>query len=206
MNVNNSSHEHKTAIILLAAGNSSRLGRSKQLLKLADGNTLLGKAIDSAKTSSAASVYVVLGANYDAHKKAIAHYEVDIVRNENWSNGMGSSIKTGVDYVCKHFTDVGYIIINVCDQPYISATIYNQLIEASSINYNTIVTSAYNDNNYGVPVLFPKSKFTELLNIDDELGAKSILKKSKDILFVSFPEGALDIDIIEEVIKHIGTK
>src|SRR5690349_3371926 len=105
----------KAAIVILAAGASTRMGQSKQLLKWSD-QTLLNHTIDTA-LSTAASVTVVLGANEQTHKEAIKGKKVSVVVNSDWQSGMGSSLKAGVRSLSK---DPDAVIVMVCDQPYVS--------------------------------------------------------------------------------------
>ena len=87
------------AIIILAAGSSSRLGRPKQLLKL-NGKTLLQKSIATALQVSK-NVNVVLGANEKLIRPTISDFPIEIILNENWAEGMSSSIRTGMSVLEK---------------------------------------------------------------------------------------------------------
>ena len=87
--------KNKIAIIILAAGSSSRLGEPKQLLEL-NGKTLLQKAIETSLLVSE-SVTVVLGANKKIIQPTISNYSIQIAFNENWKKGMSSSIQTGME-------------------------------------------------------------------------------------------------------------
>ena len=88
----------KIGALVLTAGGSSKLGRPKQLIK-AEGKNLLEKAIGSALEAGFASMHVVLGARFNEIKATIEHLPVGIIRNENWQEGIGSSIRTGVEFI-----------------------------------------------------------------------------------------------------------
>jgi molybdenum cofactor cytidylyltransferase len=83
------------SILILAAGNSSRLGQSKQLVPI-QGEPLLLKSVREAMGAQAESIVVVLGAQAEVHKKIIDTLPVEIVINTNWERGMGSSLKLGL--------------------------------------------------------------------------------------------------------------
>src|SRR5476651_1174100 len=81
-----------TGIIILAAGSSSRLGKPKQNL-IYNGKTLLQNAIDTASSSLCKPIMVVLGANAVVIKPTIESLPVNILNNENWQEGIASSIR-----------------------------------------------------------------------------------------------------------------
>ena len=86
---------NNTAIIILAAGSSSRFGIAKQLLHF-NNKTLLQHVIDEAIDSGAEPIIVITGANADEVSKEIKNKKIEIVFNENWKEGMASSIVAGV--------------------------------------------------------------------------------------------------------------
>ena len=86
------------SIILLAAGASSRMGQSKQLL-LIEGEPLLLRSVKIALSGKPHHVVVVLGAGEHEHSNIIKHLPVEIVINTHWKNGMGSSIKAGLAHL-----------------------------------------------------------------------------------------------------------
>ncbi len=182
----------ETGILILAGGNSSRLGEPKQLLNF-NGKTLLRNVVDEAiKVTD--SVIVVTGSNHSHISKEIENFKVKIVENINWNEGMGSSIKIGINQMLNKFTDVQNIIISVCDQPFIEASVFSDLSKMQKISQKEIVASKYADT-LGTPVLFTKKYFGELSKLSDQEGAKKILQKFKDdIAEMNFEKGAIDID------------
>jgi molybdenum cofactor cytidylyltransferase len=90
------------------------------------------------------------------------------------------------------------LILMVCDQPYVSAALLNDLL---ATHYNTgkpIVTSGY-AGTVGPPTLFHRSIFPELLQLQGDAGARSVLNKHRDeVEIVSFPQGRQDIDTEED--------
>lgn len=184
---------NNTAIIILAAGNSSRFGSTKQLLQF-NNKTLLHHVIDEAIESGAEPIIVVTGANAEEISNAIKNENVEIVLNENWKQGMASGIVAGLKKAITLNNDVENIIIAVCDQPFISSSLFKQLYQAKEDNTKNIVASAYADT-IGTPVLFTQKYFDVLLTLTGDEGAKKILKANdEDVAAVDFPQGAVDID------------
>jgi molybdenum cofactor cytidylyltransferase len=179
--------------IILAAGASSRLGQSKQLAEF-EGVPLLLKTVLAALDAGIPHVLVVLGANHLQHQAILAHLPVEIVINQEWEAGMGRSLKCGVKSVISARPQTCCVAVLVCDQPFLSAGHIRQLFQQHDKSKKPIVASAYN-NTHGVPCLFEKSLFSELLNLPDPGGAKFLIQKFPEkVTFIEWPDGKTDID------------
>jgi len=184
---------NNTGIIILAAGNASRFGSIKQLLHF-NNKTLLQHVIDEAVNSGAEPVVVVTGANAGEIRKNINNARVEIVYNENWQQGMASGIAEGVRKLITLNNDIENIIIVVCDQPFVTATLFRQLYQRQNEGTEHIIASAYADT-IGTPALFTQKYFDALLGLTGEEGAKKIIKaNTDDVAAIDFPQGAIDID------------
>ena len=184
---------NNTAIIILAAGSSSRFGSAKQLLHF-NNKTLLQHVIDEAIDSGAEPVIVVTGANADEVEKEIKNKKVEFVFNKSWKEGMASSIVAGVKKAITLINDIEKIIITVSDQPFVSSTLFKQLYQTQEKNVQQIVACSYADT-IGTPVLFTQNYFDALMSLEGEEGAKKILKaNNSDVATIDFPQGAIDID------------
>jgi molybdenum cofactor cytidylyltransferase len=187
-----------TAIIILAAGSSSRLGQSKQLVT-SNKIPLLLKTTQTALASNIKNVLVVLGANYEEHYQLINQLPVHIINHKDWAKGMGSSLKAGFSQVLTIWPETSAVIITVCDQPFLSSAHLSKLLESYTHQPNAIVASHYN-NTYGVPALFDRTIFKNLLTLGDIEGARAIIKKHvHEISSVDWPEGSIDIDTPEDL-------
>lgn len=188
----------KLSILILAAGSSSRLGQPKQLIKFR-GQTLIERTITIAKTISE-EILVVLGANSTQIKSHISSFSENTktVHNLNWQSGMGTSIRVGVEILAKK-SDA--ILILLSDQPFISQFFLQELVQTFAESTSFIGASCY-ENELGVPMIFDKTIFAELLNLSGEKGAKSFLSQYKNsVSIVDFPEGIMDIDTPEDLTK-----
>jgi len=181
-------------LIILAAGSSSRLGKPKQNLVF-QGSTLLQRTIKAALAADCQQIAVVLGANAEIIEPTITNEPIKIIHNIDWEKGMSSSIQHGLAALLKSNPEMQAVILMLCDQPFADTAIINQLIQAS-INKKHPVASSYNGT-IGVPALFNKSHFNELLALQGNEGAKKLLiKYTNEVHTVPFPLGMIDIDTI----------
>lgn len=159
-------------IILLAAGQSARLGKPKQLLNY-KGKTLLEHSLLVAIETQLQPIITVLGANADLLKKSIEHFSTKVVINQQWSEGMASSIRCGMEELIRINPTIAGVIIMVCDQPYVTPKLLTDLVEKYKYSSKPIIASSYK-NNIGTPALFDKTIFALLLSLKGDSGAKKL--------------------------------
>jgi len=187
----------KTGIIILAAGESSRLGYPKQIAQYKE-KTLLQYAIDAANGSKAEKKVLVLGANRDEIKKTFRGDSIPNIPNPKWENGMSSTMKIGMEYLLK-FNVPDQIIIMLCDQPFVDSKLLNKLIATQKKSGKGIVACEYSKT-VGVPILFTKAYYSDLMKLAGDEGAKKIaLANPEDTELVSFPKGKIDVDTEEDL-------
>lgn len=190
----------KVALLILAAGSSSRMGQSKQLLRV-DDIPLLRRTVDTACASELGNVVVVLGAYANEHKEVLKDKAVDIVFHADWKNGMGSSLKAGAKYIEANYPQAKGILVMVCDQPFLTAGHLVKLVEAHRVSGKPIAASSYS-NTIGVPCFFDGTFISTITTLSDEEGAKKLLQVySKDVISVDFPKGEIDLDTPEDLLK-----
>ncbi len=178
------------------------MGRPKQLLSI-DGELLLVHSIKLAIQSGMKTI-VVLGANEKEHRAAIGKLPVQIVENMRWETGMGSSLKTGLKYLLQVDPGIEAIIVMVCDQPLLTTAHLKNLNQLYDESGKLVVASHYSGT-AGVPALFHKSLFSEILSLSDEQGAKKIIQSHQnETVTVDFPDGAIDLDTPEDFRKFIS--
>ncbi|MFL0684411.1 MAG: NTP transferase domain-containing protein [Algoriphagus aquaeductus] len=182
----------KTGVIILAAGSSSRLGRPKQLIEF-QGKNFIQKAIKEAKKSKADSFVVVLGWNPDLIKTGFDSDKIPYVINENWEEGMASSMQAGLRFLIeKEHPD--QVILMLVDQPFVDSKLLDRLILEKENSGKGIVACSYLKT-LGVPAIFDQSYFEEMLKLKGSEGAKKvIMKNSADVYAIDFPLGAVDLD------------
>lgn len=191
--------------IILAAGESKRMGKTKQLLPY-EKATLLEKVIDNVLASNIQEVIVVLGHDAGRIKEVLREKPVKIALNAEYHLGMASSLKAGLIHM--HRDSQGFLVI-LGDQPLIRSNIINQVIENFALNGKGIIFPIYQSQK-GHPVLFhvkykeavisllpqePIARIIEL-NLEDVL---PIHMEDKEILVdVDYPE-----DYLSLVISHL---
>ncbi len=182
----------RTALLVLAAGNSSRLGRPKQLLRF-EGMTLLHRAIRAGLDSNCHPVTVILGAYHDEILEEPYLNRIKLVYNRHWESGMGSSIKAGMRELLKEESPE-QVILMLCDQPFVDGALLKRLIATQQETGKGMVACTYKDT-IGVPALFNHRYFSVLMNMEDDGGAKKIIQRfPEELSVVPFEQGSIDID------------
>lgn len=197
------SEKSKIGIVILAAGNSSRLGHPKQLLKFKE-KPLLDNVISEACKTINSIVVVVFGSNHELIENEITNSDVNKVFNPDWESGISSSIVKGLSKLLELNPDCQKCIFTVCDQPFLTASLFENLIQESQNHHKGIAASSYSDT-LGTPVLFHQKYFSELLNLKGKQGAKKLLKKhADDVVPILFEKGSIDIDSKEDYDRFIS--
>jgi molybdenum cofactor cytidylyltransferase len=180
-------------LIILAAGASTRMGTPKQLL-LYQGRSFVRHIAEVAIASVCQPIAVVLGANAKRIKPEITHLPVHVVENQQWAEGMSSSLRVGLKALLTVTQNLEAVAIALCDQPFVSSPMLDQIVEAYHFTGKAIIASEY-AGTLGVPALFSHTLFSELLALKNTEGAKQIIRKHiQEVFSVPFPEGAIDID------------
>lgn len=201
---------NEIAAVILAAGGSSRLGKPKQLVEFR-GKSLLRRIVDAAAEAKCLPVVVVIGSETEKTREELAGTSAIAVENKNWQRGIGASIRAGVQGAIDNAIEEGppsavskpplleAIVLLTCDQPFVEAQTIHELIALFEKTRKAIVASSYS-HTLGVPALFNRSCFAELLALDDDSGAKPIiLSKRERVAEIPFPEGKIDIDTVEDL-------
>lgn len=182
-----------TGIVILAAGESARMGEPKQLLAFR-GTTLLRQAIDTALALAGAPVAVVLGAHAAEIRAQLDEPRVLLIENPHWREGMGGSLRTGLGALLTAHQEISAVIFLVCDQPFLDAATLRTLISTHATTHSAIVAAEYGGT-LGVPALFARALFPELLAVKGDAGARQIIRAHREqAIGVPFPDGAVDID------------
>jgi molybdenum cofactor cytidylyltransferase len=188
---------HAIGIIVLAAGGSTRMGSPKQLLPFGK-STLLRQAAETAVATGFAPVVVVLGAEAEACAEKITGLPVTTVVNPGWSEGMGTSLRIGMQELEKLAPNATGVLIMLHDQPRISPGILQKLAGSWDGEPHSIAAAFYGGA-AGVPAVFGRDYFSELSRLDGPGGAKSVLRRhSAAVTLLELPEAMDDIDSPED--------
>lgn len=176
------------SVVLLSAGASSRMGGTKGLLPYR-GGTLVSHSAETALASGASDVTIVLGAEAERIRTALGDLPVRTIVNTAWSEGMGSSIRTGVAALNP---EAEAVVIALADQPLITSDHLRHLVEG--LNCTPIVASSY-DGVLGAPCAFRSEEFERLLALRGDAGARTLLRGGEaSVSSIAFQEANLDID------------
>jgi molybdenum cofactor cytidylyltransferase len=107
---------------------------------------------------------------------------------------MASSIRAGIEGLVSMQPDIAAALLLLCDQPHVSSDIITKLVAAHHNTGRPVVASEYAES-FGVPVVFSRTLFTELTQLEGMSGAKEIIKRhASEAHFLPFPEGEVDVD------------
>ncbi len=194
------------AVVIIAAGESKRLGSPKQLLLL-DKDTMLNRLIKMVQKAVDFPIYLVLGANAEKIKAQLPNTNLNIVENNEWQEGMGSSIRIGVQTVIDSTNKHDGVLILVCDQPHLSEAAIQDLVSLQAAK-KTAITASFYANIAGTPALFHASIFPDLLALKGDQGAKKIIQERvQDLAKLQFEKGVLDIDTqddYQQLLKEVS--
>jgi molybdenum cofactor cytidylyltransferase len=199
----------RVAVVVLAAGESQRFGRLKQLEPWGDG-TLLTHAMEVALASQAQQVIVVLGCRAEACRAALSDAStssarqmqrvLSIIVNPDWAEGQSTSVRAGLAALGEN---VGGAIFHLADQPGVTAEVIDALIERHANTLAPAVWPEYQGRR-GNPVLFDRIAFPELKKLSGDVGGKPVLLAyaragSAERVVVEEPGVLLDIDLPQDL-------
>lgn len=193
----------RNAVLVLAAGESRRMGAPKQLLPFGN-STLLESGLHLLTTSHLGPVHCVLGAHFEKVRSSIPSLPtLKVVYNPDWQKGMGSSIAAGVKAVQEAEKDVERILVVLADQPFIPQSHLKQLLEKSAAHPGFIVGTQYQER-VGVPAVFPRQDFHRLTGLNEAVGARKLIQSAEKVVSVAASEEWLfDIDHPEDYKKAL---
>jgi molybdenum cofactor cytidylyltransferase len=188
----------RISCILLAAGESKRMGKPKLLLNLGLSN-IINTTIENLLKSEISELIIVLGHESQKIKSSLSIQDkrIKFVINKNYREGMSTSIKCGVLTVSK---ESEAFLIALGDQPLISPNIINSIIEKYQSSGAGIVTVMHQSLR-GHPVIISKKYFEEILSLNGDIGARDLLKKHLDdtvSVSIESSEEFFDIDRIQD--------
>jgi len=190
----------RVAAVVLAAGGSTRLGKPKQFA-LFQGETLIRRTVAAAIEAGCAPVVVVTGEDSAQITSELTRFTVTIAMNPDWQSGLGSSIVVGIRNAMNLASDLDAAVLLTCDQPFVNAAVLTQLMQLRLTSGKPIIASAYAET-LGIPALFDRSCFPDLLRLQEDSGAKGIiLARPHDVASFDFPAGKVDIDTVADYEK-----
>jgi molybdenum cofactor cytidylyltransferase len=182
------------AVIVLAAGRSTRMGGPNKLLAELEGKKLVRIATEQALASKASDVIVVTGHQADLVEQALAGLDVKFVRNQEFAAGLASSVKAGIAAVA---ADADGAVICLGDMPLIDAGLIDRLIDDFAADRGHLIVVPVAGGRRGNPVLWSRRFFQELMTLDGDVGARHLIARHSEAVAEVAVEGEaafLDID------------
>lgn len=185
------------AVLVLAAGKSSRMQSIKQLEKI-NNKTLLDITLEKVKELFSEHIFCILGASAEKIKTEISTKSIIFIHNKNFETGLSSSIVSGVNHFKKNKLNFDGVLILLADQPAIETKYLKSIVDLFDKN-QSIIASKYG-NKLGVPAIFPKKYFEDLLLIEGDKGAKEFINHRKqEVLSPKTTSNLFDIDTKEDL-------
>lgn len=189
--------------LLLAAGGSSRLGRPKQLVQF-QGTSLIRRAAETLVDSRCDPIVVVLGAEIDGSTSEIADLAINICINQDWQSGMSSSIRAGLKEILKIDPSLEAVVVSLCDQPHLTPVNIDLLITEFQRTNPPIVAAQYGET-VGVPALFSKELFNDLLELKGDKGAHQLIRDHLPFVeTIQIEKAAIDIDLPDDADRLVS--
>jgi len=161
--------------IILAAGESKRMGEPKLLLRFGS-STILEQTIDNLLNSRVAEVIVVLGHRAKEMMSLIADRPVAIAVNSDYHKGMSTSIAAGLSLINDKSQG---IMLALADQPLVDSQTIDRLMEAFG-SHDKGITIPVNKGRRGHPVIFAIRYRSELLRLTGDIGGREIINRYPD--------------------------
>jgi molybdenum cofactor cytidylyltransferase len=184
----------QVGIVILAAGGSTKLGSPKQLVRI-KGKTVFRRSVETALACDRDVLIVVLGSRAEEILIAAEGLPIEVVINNEWETGISSSIKAGLAKLLELAPDIDAVIIMLSDQPFVDEKTIRSLFNTYYTSGKPIVAAEYNGV-VGVPALFDRVMFDELMKLEGDAGARVIIRQNaiEDVATIFAPEAAFDID------------
>jgi molybdenum cofactor cytidylyltransferase len=181
------------AVVVLAAGRSSRMGaQSKLLLPWRDGEPIVRHVVQAALGWQPLETVVVVRPDLFALAGALAGLPVRLVGNPRWPDGMGTSLAAGIAALGP---TVGAALVLLGDSPGVDPAIIAALVAAYKQTGQPVAVPFYGDEP-GPPTLFARPLFPDLLRLQGDAGGRLIVRHYPDhVARVDFPAAARPPDI-----------
>lgn len=177
----------KIAAIILAAGQSSRMGGKNKLLEEFKGKPLVRHAVEAACASGAAPVIVVTGRDASTVGQVLEGLDVRLVNNPDFADGLSSSLKAGIRALPEESAGA---VICLGDMPQISSNLINRMIDAFAPERGAMIVAPVRNKQRGNPVLWARRFFPELLKLEGDIGARKLAN--------FYSEGLLELEVDDD--------
>ena len=194
----------RVAAIVLAGGQSRRMGTANKMLAQVRGKPMVVHAVEAALSSDAVEVIVVTGHERDRLEAALARHEVKFAHNAEFDRGLSTSLSRGISALDP---EVEAVLICLGDMPELSARHLNRLIAGfDPVEGRAICVPTFGGKR-GNPVLFARELFPEMQDVRGDVGAKHLIGEHDELVCeVEMDDRAvlLDIDSPEQLADFVN--
>jgi molybdenum cofactor cytidylyltransferase len=191
--------DFRCAAVVLAAGPSTRLGQPKQLVRI-DGESLLHRTARLALEVGCSPALVVLGFEAETLRAELHGLNIDLVVNHEWHEGMGASLRSGMEALRDSDPQPHAVLILVCDQPRLTADHLRTLLARHQSARPVAITASVYARRAGVPAIFSAKLFSALLASSGDRGARDLIRAhAAEVQGIPWPAGELDLDLPEDL-------
>lgn len=198
--------KRRVAIVLLAAGASSRVGNEgyHKLLATFDGIPLVRRIAERAAASVADATVVVTGARGEDVADSLKGLDIRLIDNAGYRSGMASSLKAGLSAVGVARYDG--VLVLLADMPKIETDHIDRLIGIFRASPDPSIVRSVHDGRPGNPVILPQALFEHILALEGDVGARRLIEASEcPIVDVEIGEAAaIDVDTKEDILAAGG--
>ena len=190
--VDSTRHSPRIAVVILAAGRSSRMGAENKLMADVGGIALVRRVAEAALASTARPVHVVVGHRADDVQAALAGLNVQVFQNPAFADGLSTSLRLGVATV-PAASDGAIIMLG--DMPEIAPDLLDRLIAAFAPKEGRGIIVPVSGGKRGNPVLWGRDYFGEISDVSGDTGAKHLLGVYADAVAEISATAAVHTDI-----------
>lgn len=186
-------HAPRLGVLIMAAGQSRRMGTTNKLLVEVDGKAMVRRAAEAALGSGADRVVVVLGHEADAVRAALSGLPVQFVENPDYAEGMSTSVAAGV---AAFPPDVDGVVVCLGDMPRISAEHLDRLMAAFDPVEGRLICVPTHRGKRGNPVLWASQFFPEICALKGDVGARHLIgDHAEHVCEVPMPDDGVLLDV-----------
>lgn len=184
--------EKRIAAVVLAAGESRRMGDANKLTMPVDGTPMVARVVNAVQQSGVQHVIVVTGHEPERIEEALRGRNVELVHNPDYAEGIGASVRTGIATLGD---DVDGALVVLGDMPWVSAGVIDRLVDAFTLDGELSIWIPMFGRKRGNPVLWGAQHFPELLALTGDIGGKALFHRhAAAICYVDVESPGVNLD------------
>ena len=181
------------AALVLAAGESRRMGDANKLTIPVDGTPMVARVVDALQQSRAQRVIVITGHQPERIKEALSGRDVEFVHNPDYAEGIGSSVRMGITALDD---DADGALVALGDMPWVNTEVINRLVDAFTTDRELSIFIPMFGGKRGNPVLWEARHFPELLALSGDVGGKALFDRhATAICYVNVESASVNTDV-----------